>query len=487
MILRSAKVMTERAINMQAYLKRVMIRVKKMIDADLSLPQSFLEREHLSTKNNSKKKLITGKCGQVKHKMKVLFNRTDNEVYVTPTSQHRLGLIDNMSCNLSFDQSTARFGPVVGVLVEKHSIYTIRKQGEANFRIGELLSANEEAGNIIFFFSLEHVSMRMKRILGTYYDFCFKRWQTRLFPIPDALYDRGSGATVYHRKQVILRKMLATFDVDKVNAVHYFNKYDLYHKLVRDEAMKSHLPFTVLYRDSTDLNKFENEQPFYIKKCIGSNGLDVVRVGKLHGGDGYEYRYFAKRMIVGKVYTRQELLSKTNAFFGAEPIILQQAIPLLQVGQRLMDMRATLQRDGRGNLQITAITARVGHKHSPVTSTRTGSTCLPIEQFYKKYMRSTPSDVQELRDKMETFLVKTYGCIENAYGPFGEMGIDFAMDQQGKLWFIECNAKPAKDSLYQAHDRATIRKAFLYPLQYAQFISGFEQQPFSSDNNVHTL
>ena len=53
------------------------------------------------------------------------------------------------------------------------------------------------------------------------------------------------------------------------------------------------------------------------------------------------------------------------------------------------------------------------------------------------------------------------------------MGIDFGLDQQGGIWFIESNAKPAKDSLYQSFDRKTIQSSFLNPLEYAKYLSGF--------------
>ena len=83
------------------------------------------------------------------------------------------------------------------------------------------------------------------------------------------------------------------------------------------------------------------------------------------------------------------------------------------------------------------------------------------------------NEVQKLKKKIEQFLITAYTCIEKSYGTFGEIGIDFALDTDGKIWFIEANAKPAKDALYQAYDRETIRKAFQYPLEYAKYISGF--------------
>ena len=81
--------------------------------------------------------------------------------------------------------------------------------------------------------------------------------------------------------------------------------------------------------------------------------------------------------------------------------------------------------------------------------------------------------IEALRFKIISFLTKIYAAIETEYGSFGELGLDYAVDRNGKLWFIECNAKPGKDSLYMAYDEEMVQKAFITPLEYAKKISGF--------------
>lgn len=168
----------------------------------------------------------------------------------------------------------------------------------------------------------------------------------------------------------------------------------------------------------------------------------------------------------------KELIKIIDRKYVRNYTLIQEGIKLPSPNGRNIDMRATVQRDGKGELNITSIAVRVGERGSPVTSTRTGSTCYRFEDFFTRTFNS-PEKVKQLREKIDQFLITVYTCTEKSYGPFGEIGIDFALDQQGKLWLIECNAKPAKDAMCQSYDEETIGKAFLYPLEYSKYIAGF--------------
>jgi hypothetical protein len=136
-------------------------------------------------------------------------------------------------------------------------------------------------------------------------------------------------------------------------------------------------------------------------------------------------------------------------------------------------MRATIQRNGLGKICITACSVRLARDKSPITSTKSGSNVYKIEDFFQNFFQYSQEETRKLKTDIDKFLLTSYKCIENSYGPFGEIGIDFAMDLDGQLWFIECNAKPGKDTLYLSYEENVIRKAFLNPLEYGKYITGF--------------
>src|SRR6185437_14941778 len=56
-------------------------------------------------------------------------------------------------------------------------------------------------------------------------------------------------------------------------------------------------------------------------------------------------------------------------------------------------------------------------------------------------------------------------CLEHRFGRFAELGFDFGVEPGGRLWLLEANAKPGRQSL--AGDEQAARNAVLRPLRYA--------------------
>jgi len=208
----------------------------------------------------------------------------------------------------------------------------------------------------------------------------------------------------------------------------------------------------------------------YIKDCLGSNGRGVMRVIKLPH-HGFEYSYYADDHIVEKrVQSFDELIVVIDQFFRKKKTIVQNAINVIKINQSSVDLRATVQRDGKGDLTITAYPVRIGKSKSPITSTKSGSSVYRFEDFFETYFNYSSEELIKLKEKVNEFLLEVYKSIEDIYGTFGEIGIDFAIDQEGLIWFIECNAKPGKDTLYFSHGADVVEKAFLNPLEYGKYL-----------------
>lgn len=436
----------------------------------ISIPKQMTDR--LEAEQAGERRLYL-QVGTMEEEAVWIENETEDEIGMPCALRKNLGLIDGLTCTFKLEKNSLRFGPVIGVFVGPTYIRRLFNDQNPKKRTIELLKANEEAHTILYFFTTENVNCKRQKIKGTYFHPHEQRWKQKTFPFPDVLYDRGSGR---QRKIPKYRYIRSFFNkhtpMKKINSEHYFDKWELYQNLSKHGEMQPYLPETKLYKKVSDFNAFTKDRKVYIKRCVSSNGRKVMRVVKLPKR-GYEYSYYADRVVAGRVRKINDVVKEMNKFFHGKKVILQKAIDLQKVDQSIVDMRANVQRNGRGELEITAISARIGHKNSPVTSTRTGSTCYQFEEFYKDMLGMSAKEVQKLKKKIEQFLITAYTCIEKSYGTFGEIGIDFALDTDGKIWFIEANAKPAKDALYQAYDRETIRKAFQYPLEYAKYISGF--------------
>lgn len=256
--------------------------------------------------------------------------------------------------------------------------------------------------------------------------------------------------------------------IPSINAQNSFDKWDSYVKLLELDEIRANLPMTILYRNKEDLKAFIlRYDQAYIKSVNGNRGKKVMRVTRLPSG-GYQYSYYVNDLVVGTERRFKDFLKIARLFFSnGHRVIIQQAIPLMQIDDRSVDFRAEVQRNGQGELEIVGICARIGHSQSPIT---THSEAVQFEEFFLDYLDYSWEKTERLRNKVEDFLVTVYHCMEKNYGPFGEIGIDFGIDEKEKIWFIECNAKSAKVSLKKAYDDKTLQRSFINPLEYARYI-----------------
>lgn len=414
------------------------------------------------------------KVGMTEEEVSCLPNSTDNIIGMSNGLIKTLGLANNMSVNLSIQNNKVCLGPVIGIFVSNGAIRKANIQNPS-FRLVELFRANEDSKTIPYFFSIKDVDFIEYHINGTYFDEKSQRWSQKFFPFPDVLYDRGGG-TLKKQKVIsnYIRKQLDFYkDMKKINANYYFDKWDVYEKLIKHEEMNQYLPYTMLYNSSEDLiEMFDRSSIIYIKTCYGSNGRGVARVIKASEAN-YQLSYFQDGIQEYELRSLNELIGQLQAIFQKEKIILQSAVNVIKFNDRLIDMRATIQRNGDGKVGVYSYPVRLGKERCPITSTKSGSTVYTLEDFFTRYYNYSLEQIEKLKTRINKMLLLSFNYIEEAYGSFGELGIDFAIDENFRIWFIECNAKPGKDAMYLSYDSETVKKAFKNPLEYAKYISGF--------------
>jgi hypothetical protein len=360
--------------------------------------------------------------------------------------------------------------PIVGVFLSKKQIRNLRAR-QPLFKLLALAEANLEADNVLFFFSIGDVDFNNDSIKGTYYHPARGDWETAAFPFPDVLYNRRS-AGLQNQKVQEFKARLRSLGGKTLNAQEDFDKWHVYEQLIDYRAVRPHLPPTLLYQAESDLEKaLAAYGQVYVKACVGRKGQKVMKVAKQTGG-GFTYSYYGDRLYHKNAAGLAELVRGINEFIGEDRAILQKALNLISFEGRPVDMLAEMQRGAKGKLGITAIITRVGARASPITNIRSSTEAYRFEDFFQKMAGYSGYRYRKLKKRVDSFLFTIYRRIEDIYGPFGELGLDFGLDTDGKLWFIECNSKSAKVALCQACSTDVIRRAFLNPLLYARYIAG---------------
>ena len=116
--------------------------------------------------------------------------------------------------------------PVMAVLVSNTSIISLRNQIFIP-RIQILVEANKEINNILYYFSLNQVRLKERKITGYYWHRSYQKWLRQEFSFPDILYIRGGIEKRYYQTFKELCNII-NHNNGKVINRQRFNKWQLH-------------------------------------------------------------------------------------------------------------------------------------------------------------------------------------------------------------------------------------------------------------------
>lgn len=338
---------------------------------------------------------------------------------------------------------------------------------ERPFRVKLIEQLRRDLNAIIYFFPPNEINYRDYVIQGVYYNPSRDRWARRIFPFPNILYLHGGLEKLNQKELKLFHSAVMACKVRIVKSPLEFNKWEVYQALKSNYGMKAHLPETRLFQKNYSELKAMLCQygGVYLKACRGRRGQQVMSVTLLPG-NAYECRYFLEKPISKTFKTFSGLSGIIKEFFKNRDLIVQQPIDLIQYQGKKVDLRAEVQRNGMGELEVVGVPVRVALENSPIT---THASSFRFEDFFTGMMEYDNTALRQLRRWLFYLLFKIYRSMEEVYGPLGEMGIDIGLDKKGKLWVIECNALSAMVSFVNAYDEKTVLRAFSNSLEYTLF------------------
>ncbi|NMO76655.1 MULTISPECIES: YheC/YheD family protein [Niallia] len=369
--------------------------------------------------------------------------------------------------HLFADEETLYIGPLVGIFTSGFSTIKVRPIGERSILFSKLLSVQKTVGVIAFLFGEQHINWEAGTINGLFYE---DGWKSAEVPFPNVVYDRIPNRRIenLHKIQGVKNRLQKEYSIPWYNP-GFFNKLDIYERLLQDDSISDYLPETHALTNFTVIERMlSNFGNVYIKPKNGSLGKGIYQL--LYDiKDGYYYTRFKDLEQGNRLMKFDHLEALINHLFENQNLshyIVQQGIHLIRSEKKSVDFRVHTNKDKDGNWEMTAIAAKIAGAGSVTTHLNNGGTVKAIEELADTELQS-----DEMIHKLTKAALQLSKALENQMeGYIGEIGFDLGLDRKGRVWLFEANAKPGrsifKHPSLRKFDLETRRKS----LEYAVYL-----------------
>lgn len=335
--------------------------------------------------------------------------------------------------------NTVSIGPIIALMTEILEEEPIDLKTISQFSI-ELTKFSEEVGAFFYVFTLPQ-SLAAPSLEG--YVFTNNEWIKHTLPFPHIIHNR-----LHKRKNEKSNVFLSFTEQLKDWNVPYFNesfldKWTVYYHLQEAEHLKPYLPETELYNKETILNWLERETVIFLKPINGSQGRHILKIEKedknfiiSHSSFQQEKKHY--------LHTAKEVINRLAPYVNRRDYLIQKGIPLFQVEGKPVDFRYLCHRTENDRWKITSSVSRISKPGQFVSNIAQGGQLSTVQQALRASF--SKEEIKHLQKHMRTLAIDVaYEISSVATGMYAELGIDLAIDVNGKPWIIEVNTKPSKN------------------------------------------
>lgn len=286
-------------------------------------------------------------------------------------------------------------------------------------------------------------------------------WMRVSTPLPAAIYENVFVHLAMRGYCTPMRKMA------RLRRIPLFNpplpdKWRMV-RLMEASALRQYLPETERLRDSdAAVQAIRRWQTAYIKPVGGYGGMGVTRVEALPDG---RFRVSVDRPGKQVHSSREEVTEQhLRAWIrrrARRTHLLQKGIPLLTIDGRRVDFRVVCQRGSKGEWAVVGIVPKVAAVDGVVSNLVAGGSRASIEELQLRARRGGKQVPVEALERCALQIAEVIGRYRKTTGI---VGFDIGADEEGRVWLIEMNPKPARSLLDDPQRRISARLAAEYSL-----------------------
>ncbi|WP_438447535.1 YheC/YheD family endospore coat-associated protein [Gorillibacterium sp. sgz5001074] len=333
----------------------------------------------------------------------------------------------------------------------------------------DLIHAGREQGATVYVTRVKDLKLGQKKINGFLYQTETRTWSQTMVPFPQVVYNRIPNRKDEQSPEVqqVIKACMKHSKLKMFNP-SFFYKWTLFEWLNKSKVTKKYVPATKKLAHAEELEQMLAQYPsVYLKPVKGKAGSGIMRVERPKSkGAPYILRVQAqKKSRVTHHATVAKLWSSIKPLIGSEEYIVQQGITLASFENRPYDLRVLVQKNSKGEWDLTGVGARVAGKLSITTHVPRGGSINEPEKVLTAAFGSEAAKRTLQRIKRASLSIARQ--IEKASGhTLGEMSMDLGVDTSGQIWFFEANSRPMK------FDEPDIRKKSLDRIiEYSIYLS----------------
>ncbi|RAP75492.1 YheC/YheD family protein [Paenibacillus montanisoli] len=361
--------------------------------------------------------------------------------------------------------SIQRRQPVLAILTIEDDLQLFRGN-RGNF--SDIIAMGTEFGFLVYVITAKQLKLRRKLLDGFTYNPDTDSWEQQKFPSPDLIYNRIPLREDELQPEV-RRKLAACHRHPRIQIFNpsFFNKWSLFKWLRQSRTTSPYIPATRRLLTVSGLGKMMLKHKYlYLKPVSGKAGKGIMTIQlqpekalpyllKIQGDRGSTTYNCGS---IGKLWSR--IVKESSG----ERYIAQQGIQLAAFNERSFDLRTLVQKNRRGQWDISGIGARVAGSYSITTHVPRGGSIEDPEKLLVSVFGQ--DEARKLLVKARNAALIIARQIERGSGRrLAEMSMDLGVDILGNVWFFEANSKPMK------FDEPDIRRRSLERIfHYSQYL-----------------
>ncbi|HET7615468.1 MAG TPA: YheC/YheD family protein, partial [Bacillales bacterium] len=321
----------------------------------------------------------------------------------------------------------------------------------------------------VLFYVFTLKDWRRDSVIG--YMWHHNQWDRLELPAPDVLHNR-----IGQRKLENLQATRSFFSNLEARGIPYFNakfldKWEVHAILSKHPELEPYLPETVLYERKESLKKmFAQHQSLFLKPAAGSQGKQIFRIQRRENVVTMDHTT-SNNEGTREFGSFDDLYFTLKERLQRQPYIIQQGLCLMDYHSRPLDFRLLCNKGSNGTWKLTSGIARVSGEEQFVSNLARGGSTYSVydvlqETFYEKHAKQIRRLLKELA--LEIAALVSFHTNDG----YGDLGIDLALDQQGKPWILEVNTKPSKD-LDPERGASKIRPSAKAVIDYGEYLARF--------------